>query len=204
MPEAPGSARQRIFEAALLEVEASGLGSVSLEAVARRADLGRATLYRHFPNGRDGLLAELVRWEVVRFWMRVADAVAGSDNLEDRLVDGLMAARRLLTDHALLTGLLAREAEVLLPLLEQADVMVDDALHARIRSMLAIEPVGALRSDLDLDEAATYISVLARSIIANPAGIDMTDRARVRELVRTQFIGGMLAPANNSPKTSHE
>lgn len=184
--------RERIFEAALIEVEASGLATVSLEAVARRAEIGRATLYRHF-DGREALLAQLVRWEVVRFWVRVAEAVADADCLEDRLVLGLMSARRVLTEHRLLTGLLDREADVLLPLIERADMAVEDALHARIRGMLEAEPPGALREDLDLDEAAAYVGVLARSIIANPGGIDMTSAEAVRELVRTQFIGGILA-----------
>ncbi|MBV9197577.1 MAG: TetR/AcrR family transcriptional regulator [Solirubrobacterales bacterium] len=48
--------RQRILEAALDELVAADSGSITLQAVAARADLALRTLYNHFPN-RGALLS---------------------------------------------------------------------------------------------------------------------------------------------------
>jgi TetR/AcrR family transcriptional regulator, transcriptional repressor of bet genes len=53
---AAAQARDRILEAALDEVAATGGGGVTLQAVAARADVALRTLYNHFA-GRDELLA---------------------------------------------------------------------------------------------------------------------------------------------------
>ena len=183
---------ERLMAAALEQVEAAGLSSLSLPLLARSSGVSRATIYRRFPGGRDEILAELVQWEVRRFWRRVAAATADRSRLEDRLVVGLMRAHQVLSEHSLLEGLLAREADVLLPLLERAELAVNDALCGYIREMLDAEPSDALRPGLDLDEAAAYIANLARSLIASPGGWDMASEPTVRRVVRTHFVGGFL------------
>ena len=53
------STRRRIVNAARVCFYQHGLADVSMEQVARAAQVGRATLYLHFPN-RDALLMELL------------------------------------------------------------------------------------------------------------------------------------------------
>jgi AcrR family transcriptional regulator len=53
---ATAAVRQQIIDATLDEVVAVGGGSITLQAVADRADLALRTLYNHFPN-RDALLS---------------------------------------------------------------------------------------------------------------------------------------------------
>jgi AcrR family transcriptional regulator len=43
-------ARQRILDAALAELEASGFANATIEAIADRAGAGKATVYRWWPN----------------------------------------------------------------------------------------------------------------------------------------------------------
>lgn len=55
----PG-ARERILEAALAMVGAAGLNALSMDDLAARADVSRATLYRLFP-GKSALFTSLIR-----------------------------------------------------------------------------------------------------------------------------------------------
>ncbi|MEY9906059.1 AcrR family transcriptional regulator [Catenulispora sp. MAP12-49] len=95
--------RQRLIEVAQRAFTA-GDGKVSLEAVAKEADVGIGTLYRHFPTrealveavylaerGRlceaaDELLAELPPERALRAWMdRFADYIATKREMADAL-----------------------------------------------------------------------------------------------------------------------
>jgi AcrR family transcriptional regulator len=71
-----GTARQRRTSAAILEAAAHVLAAdadASLDDVAQAADVGRATLYRHFPS-REALLAALHEEAVEEMGRRLAEA----------------------------------------------------------------------------------------------------------------------------------
>jgi len=58
--EPDADARQRLLEAAAEMIGAHGLGALSMDRLAERAQVSRATLYRLFP-GKSALFTELVR-----------------------------------------------------------------------------------------------------------------------------------------------
>ena len=49
----PARSRARLLEAATTLLRAGGPSAVTIDAVTRRADVARATLYRHFPSAND-------------------------------------------------------------------------------------------------------------------------------------------------------
>ncbi len=49
----PARSRARLLEAATALLRAGGPSAVTIDAVTRRADVARATLYRHFPSAND-------------------------------------------------------------------------------------------------------------------------------------------------------
>ena len=51
--------RQELLDAALEVFAESGYGSASVERIAARAGVSKATLYTYFPHGRDELYREL-------------------------------------------------------------------------------------------------------------------------------------------------
>ncbi|MBV8950773.1 MAG: helix-turn-helix transcriptional regulator, partial [Actinobacteria bacterium] len=69
--------RTRILEATFACIAKFGLAKTTMDDAAREAGLSRATVYRYFPGGRDELVREVVAWEVARFFLRLAEAVAG-------------------------------------------------------------------------------------------------------------------------------
>ncbi len=181
---------ERIMDAVVACVERVGLSGFALEDVAAEAGVGRATIYRHFPGGRGQLIRETVTREVGRFWQDLAAEVAGEPTLEDRLVHGVIAANRRLSDHELLQRLLAAEPQEILSALMTSEPIVDMLLREYFRSLLVGQ---GLVPGIDLDEAADYLGRMVLAHMGSPGRWDTGDPEQVRRLVRTQFLGGILA-----------
>lgn len=182
--------RERIMDAVVACVDRAGLGSFALEEVAAEASVSRATIYRHFPGGREQLVDETVTREVARFWGELADHVRPLADIEDRLVVGLMEARRRIDENDLLQRLLASEPDDFLPALSSSDRLVAEAIMGYLKDLIARE---RLVDGLDLDVAAEYLARMLLSHIGTAGRWDLADRDQVERLVRTQFLAGIIA-----------
>jgi AcrR family transcriptional regulator len=91
----PTGTRERIREAAFEQLGSSGLADLSMEEVAARADVSRATLYRLFP-GKPALFRELIAayspWEPIAQVLEESDVNAPPDELIPRVAHALSAA----------------------------------------------------------------------------------------------------------------
>ena len=75
-----GSPEERIIDATLRCIARWGVGKTTLDDAAREAGCSRATVYRLFPGGKDGLLDAVCRAELARFFVGLTgrlEAVAG-------------------------------------------------------------------------------------------------------------------------------
>lgn len=183
------TARTRILDAVVRCVERQGMGSFALEEVAAEADVSRATIYRHFPGGRQQLIDETVAREVARFWRDLSDEVRSYESIEERLVVGIMSAHRRIVEHHLLQRLIVSEPNAILPPLVSADERIAAMVVGYLRELLARERI---RDGVDLDVAAEYLARLLISHIGTSGRWDLTDRVAVERLVRTQFVAGIL------------
>ncbi|HVF75096.1 MAG TPA: helix-turn-helix domain-containing protein [Acidimicrobiales bacterium] len=186
----------RITDAALRCIARWGGAKTTLEDIAREAGLSRATVYRVFPGGKDGLMETVAKSETRRFFAGVAAAMATADSLEDTLVHGMAEAGRRITTHEPLQFLLAHEPEVVLPRL--AFGKLDEVLAAGAA-------VGApyLESWLSPDEArraGEWAARLVLSYVCQPADsqLDIADIASVRRLVRTFVLPGLTQPSRGT------
>jgi AcrR family transcriptional regulator len=170
-------------------VDRDGLAAVSMEGVAQEAGVARATLYRHFPGGRDQLIMESVTREVGTFWRELADHVRSLPDLESRLVAGLVEARRRITSDERLQRLLASDADDLLPAFAESESLVHAVLVGYLRGLLERE---SLRPGCDIDESSDYLARMFLSYLAVNGAWDLSDPLRVQHLIRTQFLGGIL------------
>lgn len=188
------STRERIFAAALTCFERDGLVATSLEDVARTASLGRATIYRQFPGGREQLVSETVTWEVARFFGRIEDAIADEEDLGAMLVVALGLGHDALAEHALLQSLLRNEPGALLSELAEATDLVLEVIIAFLAEQLDREvDAGRARADLDRALAADHLGRLYLSFLGSPGRWDLDDPDQLRRLVDSQFLAG-LAP----------
>ncbi|WP_163889698.1 TetR/AcrR family transcriptional regulator [Mycolicibacterium hippocampi] len=113
-PAESPDARTRIVDAVRDLAELTGLRKLSMDEVARRAKVGRATLYTYFP-GRDALLAAAVAEDLARLTDAVTRAASDYEDADERLVHGFAQAYRSLRQHGPLSAILRINPEILLP-----------------------------------------------------------------------------------------
>jgi len=193
----PGTTPQRIrlADAALRCIARQGIAKTTLDDVARAAGCSRATVYRVFPGGKDGLLSAVVDTEVARFFSALALPMGAASDLEDVLVVGMTEAARRITGHPGLSFLLEHEPEVVLPHLTFSHM---DGILA-VSSTFTAPFLGRW---LDHEEAKRVAEWAARIVLSHllcPAdGVELTDEIRVRRLVRTFMLPGAGADSPDS------
>jgi AcrR family transcriptional regulator len=181
--------RERLLEAAFVCVGRYGIAKTTVEDVSREARLSRATAYRYFPRGKDQLIAEVVAWEVARFFDRLTRAVAHHTDLTDLLTEALLFAHGAVDEHVVLQKILQTEPERLLPMLTTENTR----LIALVKQFLILAMQRApVRADVDPDEAAEYVARMLLSHIGGQGRWDLTDPTQARTLVRTELMAGLL------------
>jgi len=180
---------ERILDAALELAAASGLSRLTMDDVARRAAVGRMTVYRRF-----GSHARLVDALAVRECRRCLDRIAASldprQPMDERLASLFVATLHVIREHPLLERLARVEPEALLRELSRGD----SAVLALVRGFLAgLIREGQASGELaggDPDLLAELGIRLGLSFVLMPGSVlPVGDERATREAVRL-----LLAP----------
>lgn len=187
----PRSPHDRLLAATYACVARYGIGKTTVEDIAREAGLSRATVYRHFPGGKEQLVRETVAWEAGHFIDRLTTAVADADDFATLLERAVMMANEAFEEHAVLQKILQTEPERLLPQL----TVESERLLLLIRTFLLpylSRERDRLPPGLDVQRGAEHVARLLLSFIGAPGRWDLANPAHVRELVRTELLAGIL------------
>ena len=185
---APAPARDRLLEATYRCVARYGLAKTTVDDIAREARMSRPTVYRHFPGGRDAILREAVSWEATRFFGEITRAVAGITDVGDLLEELIVVAGAEIANHEVLQKVLQTEPERLLPLLVTG---LDRLLVIVQRLLVLAMQRSELGAGVDPDLATEYLARMLLSVVASPAGLDLTDRVAIRRFVDTELLAGL-------------
>lgn len=182
----------RILSATLEQAELVGIRRTTMEDVARRSGVGRATLYRRFPT-KDALIDALVLSEARRYLEGSEQARSHAETLEDRLVYGTVFTVTFLRDHALLKKLLRTEPETILPSLTvDAGAIIDFATEhsaAQLRTDLYAQAQTTPAQERHIRTVAELHTRLTLSFIVTPhTGIKLTSLEDTRDYVRTYLL----------------
>jgi AcrR family transcriptional regulator len=184
------STRVRIVDGALRCLARQGIAKTTVDDIARSSGLSRATVYRTFPRGKEGILAAVVETEVARLFSSLAVAMGEATDLEDVLVAGMVESARWLRHHEALGYLLEHEPGAVLPHLTFGELdrvlMVAGDLAAPFFARW-LEPEQASRA------AEWAVRIVLAYCSGPPAGTDLTDADDARALVRTFVMPGILA-----------
>jgi AcrR family transcriptional regulator len=188
----PDAITTRILDATLEQAELVGIRRMTMEDVARRSGVGRATLYRRFPT-KDALIDALVLAEARRYLDGSAQARSRADTLEDRLVYGTVFTVTFLREHTLLKKLLRTEPETILPSLTiDAGAILDFATNhsaALLRTDLYGTSTTTPAQERHLRTVAELHTRLTLSFIVTPhTGIKLTTIGDTRAYVRTYLL----------------
>ena len=196
---APATQVERVVDAALRCVTRWGVAKTTLDDVAREAGCSRATVYRLFPGGKDGLMTTVAQYEIARFFAAVGHRMDAAATLEDMLAEGMTEAGRRILGHRPLQYLLEHEPEAVLPRLAFAE------MEHVLRTCSQFAAPYLRRHIPDEDQAlraAEWVVRLVVSYSITPApGVSLENEESVRALVRTFVLPG-LTPAHPATRTN--
>jgi AcrR family transcriptional regulator len=174
------SVTERALAAAARCVAERGVAATTLDAVAREAGVARATLYRHFPRGRQQLFDELVAHEVGRFFRELYAVVGHLETIAEVLERGLAHAHEAVSHHFLLQTVLREDPTVLEPGLSVAVESIEGRVADVLRPFLARGAV--------LDERADFLARMVLDYISTQGRWEFTDARQLRTLVRDELL----------------
>ena len=173
--------RDATLEAAAALVAEHGLASVTMSQIAERTGIGRATLYKYFPDVESILAA----WHERQITAHLEHLAQVRDKASDPL-EAVLEAYAFISHEShghrgsALAALLHRDEQV---------VKAQQQVQAMFRALLADgAQSGRVRADVAPDELASYC------LYALTAAGNLTSKAAVRRLVTVTLTG--LRPAN--------
>jgi len=167
----------RILDAALTECAAYGTRRTTMDDVARRADVGRMTVFRRF-GSKEALVERLMARELRRFLAHVDEALAPIEDAGERVAEAFVICVRAVTEHPLIARLARLEPGATLERMGQGQPSALDLGRAFVAQRL--DPALANRdevADLLVRAAAVYALV--------PGGVvDVRDENAARGFAR--------------------
>ncbi|MBA2609729.1 MAG: TetR/AcrR family transcriptional regulator [Actinobacteria bacterium] len=183
---------ERLLQATFACVARYGIAKTTVEDVARESSMSRATVYRQFPGGKEQLIADTIRWEATRFLARLAEAIEHAPDFETTLEEAILFARNALDQHAVFQKVLETEPELLLPNLTVNDSALREMVKTFLRTHLVAE-ADRLAPGVTMEGAADHVARLLMSFMGAQGSWDLTDKAQVRQVVRTELLAGVFA-----------
>lgn len=174
-PIAADPVRERILQAALEQFKVIGLRRTTVGDVARRAGVGRVTVYRRVGHKRE-LVVGVIQSEVSRLMESVREAIAPLDSAEDRLVEAFVVGVEIVRSHPLLQRLLQTEPEDLLPYLTLDFAPILELARAFVESEVAPGPNAGVLGEV--------LARLAQSMVLTPGGVVSGDGRDLRAFAR--------------------
>jgi AcrR family transcriptional regulator len=181
---------ERILDAALELAAASGIRHLTMEDVARRAGVGRVTVYRRFGDRQKLIEALAVR--EARRCLAILDAATSPDQpMVDQVAEGFVASLRLLREHPLLSRLVQFEPEALLDSMAADRAAIFNLARTYLAGRLAAsKSAPGSRADIDVDHAAEILVRLMFSFaLIRDTDLPVDDSDEAREVARR-----LLAP----------
>jgi len=178
----------RILDAAYRELLDFGVRRVSVDNIAKRAEIARITIYRRFAN-RDDLLAAVAMREGRRIFDRVDAAIADEAIIEDQLVEGFAAIFHAVRSHPLVKRTLASEPDIAISLLSAQAGPIIGLARDYLASHLAAAQHTRQLAAFDPRPVAELIVRLAASFVLTPEScIPMRTNDDARAFARTHIL----------------
>jgi TetR/AcrR family transcriptional regulator, repressor for uid operon len=179
----------RILDAALDLAAASGVQHLTMDAVARRARVGRMTVYRRF-GGKQALVAVLGAREGIRCLAELDAAAATDAPIVEQVAAGFATSLRLAREHPLLSRLARLEPESVLGALTEDGGALFGTARTFLAGRLRESQRAGVLGEIDVEEAAELLVRFAFSFVLIPESVlPLDDEERVRALAER-----MLAP----------
>lgn len=183
----PDDTVRQILDAAVATFAKLGIRRTTMEDIARAAKLGRATVYRRFPQKGDLVRAALLH-ELRRFLAELDGRIAGAPTVRERLVEAFVAGVSGIRAHPLLSRLLATEPQDVLPYLTVDGGPIVAVARAYLAEHIRAGVAAGEVSVPDPDRTAEIMARIAHSLVLTPDGsLPTADDRPTRDFARIQI-----------------
>ena len=187
--------RRRILVGAADALRQLPLSKVTMEDIARAAGVARQTIYKHFAN-RDEIVVALFVAEIEQTHHPRLAAMHAEERSPDRLTDMFieqisMASQWVLLDRTFDPKLAPRVAELVLS--SEALAACNAALWGPMLADYRDE--GVVRADLDIDRAVRWMTYQAVWFLSHPGALT-SDPAEQRAYVRAFLVDALVDAAH--------
>lgn len=185
---------ERILDAALELVAASGMRALTMDAVAARASTGRMTVYRRFGD-RERLVDALASREARRCLAALDAAVDPDAPAGEQVAQGFVESLRLVREHPLLERLSRHEPAGALAALNQDRGTLLALSRAFVAERLrSAQRDGLVAEGLDAEQAAEVLVRLGFSFLLMPGtALPVDDPPRAAAVAR-ELIAPIVEP----------
>jgi AcrR family transcriptional regulator len=198
--------RNRILDAADACISRYGVQKTTIEDVAKKAGVARATLYKYVPGGRDALVLAVLLREAERSIDVVLAAMDRADTLEDSLTAGVLAAVDRIRSDDHLAYLFSPEILGFASRLDGVGEALADSTARVLRPYLdAGRAQGLIPPDLDERDIADWVMRIIASLLwfeGLPRGRDDLSAFVRRFAVRPLLVGSILQVSDSGDHTA--
>lgn len=165
-----------------------GLAKTNMDDVARTAGISRATLYRHFPGGKQEILDLAARAEARHLAQQLTDQIRQVTSLEECLVTTVHSASCLLAELEVLAFMRDAEPVALQQVLSFEHL---DGIFAAFAPILQPELERVLSTDA-ASEVTIWLARIVVSYLQVPSPtLDLRNRDDVATLVAAVVLPGI-------------
>ena len=191
VPTADDAQAERILDAALELAAASGLKNLTMDDVAKRARVGRMTVYRRF-GSKAALTDALAVRECRRCLKTVAESIDPKKPVDERATDLFVAVITLIREHPLLERLARVEPEALLFELTRDGSAVFKLIHEFLVGLITIAQANRELPPGDPAPLAEVALRLGASFVLMPHSVIALDDERATRAAVRPLIASLL------------
>lgn len=180
---------RRVLDAARGVFGDQGVRATTMEDVAQRADLGRATVYRKFAT-KDALV-EAVLLDDLRAYLTRLEGVmeASGHDLSEQIVEGYVETLRYVREDSLLRVVVDRDGDWGMRYFTLAAGPVLAAARRYLADRLRTARDAGATVEVDVDQVAELLVRLCHSLMLTPEGvIPHGDDADTRAFARSVLV----------------
>jgi AcrR family transcriptional regulator len=181
------AASERILDAALALAAASGVRHLTMDDVARRAGVGRMTVYRRFGD-KQSMLEALAARESRRCLAELDEAIDPAAPVAEQVAEGFVASMRIARRHPLLVRLARFEPATVVESLTADGGAIFVAMREFVATRLRAAQDAGAPGRIEVEQAAELLVRLCVSfVLIEDSVLPLDDENRSRELARRRL-----------------